>query len=201
MSDENLEEVERDDTNSHWVWLWEKSRGKLPWKTLARLFEKRDPIPDEYIGGAVEGPNLEWFKDMVTRHDERFGWIAERFKTLDASIKTITEDVGAIRESQSKIEPALKGVISALRSFEKRQVELGRLFQSHVSAKHLTKEEARQIAEWVHRTEEEKAADIALKEQGIELGKAQWVRDHKVEVFSAGVVAVNLIVVVLFQII
>lgn len=128
---------------------------------------------------------VAWLQEQVneahrqlSRHDERFTWIAQRLKSMDERDQKAFEDIATIKERIfNGFGDQIANTNAQVDKISKTLSQLSRYFQQHLNNSHLTKDEVQEIARWVHSQGVEEWED---KEQS----RTHWLKSHKLEIIA-----------------
>jgi chromosome segregation ATPase len=150
--------------------------------------EAEEQLKETLQGGRLEMSDQQrvaWLQEQVneahrqlSRHDERFTWIAQRLKSMDERDQKAFEDIATIKERIfNGFGEQIATTNANVEKISKTLSQLSRYFQRHLNTAHLTKEEAQEIARWVH-------SQGVDEWEGKEQDRAQWLKSHKLEIIA-----------------
>ena len=115
---------------------------------------------------------------QLSRHDERFTWIAQRLKSMDERDQKAFDDIGSIKERIfNGFGEQIENTNAQVDKISKNVAQLSRYFQQHLNSPHLTKEEVQNIAKFVHHQGVDEWEEKEKKD-------TKWLKSHKLEILA-----------------
>jgi|AACY02.12.fsa_nt_gi hypothetical protein len=216
----SLEGCQSHEKNDYWIKLAEAAP-HLPASAIARWCLDNDPIDDHVIydestkaeekrlrreGDDIvsneEQQRINYMQEQIneamralTKHEERFGWIAQRLKGMDERDETTASDVHAIKEKIfNGFGEAIANTNTAVNQLRTHVVRMTNLFQKHEQRPHLSAEDVMEFSKSVYLRQKEEEEEQEEEEQ-------RWFKTHKLEVIAVVTPVLTAATIALMQIV